>query len=114
MQSCLWAATRTKTPKYSDVLFVDNLIGPETDNTVPPATYAAIKDHGKVALTLEEGLDEARALVAQLAEAGIDLKAVTEKLQEDGLKAFVGSFDALADSIRAKREALRGDRAVVA
>ena len=114
VQRCLWASTGTKNPKYSDVLYVDNLIGPETVNTVPPATYAAIKDHGKVALTLEEGLDEARALVARLAEVGIDLKAVTEKLQEDGLKAFVGSFDALADSIRAKREALRGDRAVVA
>ena len=114
VQRCLWASTGTKNPKYSDVLYVDNLIGPETVNTVPPATYAAIKDHGRVALTLEEGLDEARALVARLAEVGIDLKAVTEKLQEDGLKAFVGSFDALADSIRAKREALRGDRAVVA
>ena len=114
VQRCLWASTGTKNPKYSDVLYVDNLIGPETVNTVPPATYAAIKDHGRVALTLEEGLDEARALVARLAEVGIDLKAVTEKLQEDGLKAFVGSFDALADSIRAKREELPGDRAVVA
>ncbi|HEV2763605.1 MAG TPA: transaldolase [Pyrinomonadaceae bacterium] len=114
VQRCLWASTGTKNPKYSDVLYVDNLIGRETVNTVPPATYAAIKDHGRVAPTLEEGLDEARAVVARLSEVGIDLKAVTEQLQEDGLKAFVGSFDALADSIRAKRETLSGNRAQVA
>jgi transaldolase len=56
VQRCLWASTGTKNPEYSDVLYVDNLIGPETVNTVPPATYTAIRDHGKVALTLEEGL----------------------------------------------------------
>jgi transaldolase/glucose-6-phosphate isomerase len=106
VQRCLWASTGTKNPNYSDVLYVDNLIGPETVNTVPPATYTAIRDHGRVALTLEEGLDECRALIAELAEAGIDLKAVTEKLQRDGLEAFVGSFDTLSESIEAKRGAL--------
>ncbi|HYP54368.1 MAG TPA: transaldolase, partial [Pyrinomonadaceae bacterium] len=105
-QRCLWASTGTKNPKYSDVLYVDNLIGPETVNTVPPATYTAIRDHGKVALTLEEGLDECRTLIAELAELGIDLKAVTEKLQRDGLAAFVGSFDTLVESIESKRDAL--------
>ncbi|MCA1621050.1 MAG: bifunctional transaldolase/phosoglucose isomerase [Acidobacteria bacterium] len=106
VQRCLWASTGTKNPKYSDVLYVDNLIGPETVNTVPPATYTAIRDHGRVALTLEEGLDECRALIGELAELGIDLKAVTEKLQRDGLAAFVGSFDTLVESIEAKRGAL--------
>ncbi|HEY0173930.1 MAG TPA: bifunctional transaldolase/phosoglucose isomerase, partial [Pyrinomonadaceae bacterium] len=106
VQRCLWASTGTKNPKYSDVLYVDNLIGPETVNTVPPATYTAIRDHGKVALTLEEGLDECRTLIAELAEVGIDLKAVTEKLQRDGLAAFVGSFDTLVESIESKRDAL--------
>jgi transaldolase/glucose-6-phosphate isomerase len=105
-QRCLWASTGTKNPKYSDVLYVDNLIGPETVNTVPPATYTAIRDHGRVALTLEEGLDECRTLIAELAELGIDLKAVTEKLQRDGLAAFVGSFDTLVESIESKRDAL--------
>ena len=105
-QRCLWASTGTKNPNYSDVLYVDNLIGPETVNTVPPATYTAIRDHGRVALTLEEGLDECRALIGELAEVGIDLKAVTEKLQRDGLAAFVGSFDTLSESIEAKRGAL--------
>src|SRR3954469_22051299 len=106
VQRCLWASTGTKNPEYSDVLYIDNLIGPETVNTVPPATYTAIRDHGRVALTLEEGLEECRALIGQLAEIGIDLKAVTEKLQRDGLSAFVNSFDTLVESIEAKRDAL--------
>jgi transaldolase/glucose-6-phosphate isomerase len=106
VQRCLWASTGTKNPEYSDVLYVDNLIGPETVNTVPPATYTAIRDHGVVALTLEEGLEECGALIGQLAEVGIDLKAVTEKLQKDGLDAFVKSFDTLAESLEAKRDAL--------
>ncbi|MDT7806860.1 MAG: transaldolase / glucose-6-phosphate isomerase [Acidobacteriota bacterium] len=106
VQRCLWASTGTKNPSYSDVLYIDNLIGPETVNTVPPATYTAIRDHGRVAVTIEEGLDECRALIKQLAEVGIDLKAVTEKLQKDGLSAFVNSFDTLIESIEAKRDAL--------
>jgi transaldolase/glucose-6-phosphate isomerase len=106
VQRCLWASTGTKNPKYSDVLYVDNLIGPETVNTVPPATYTAFRDHGRVELTLEENVDESRAVIAQLAELGIDMKAVTDKLQQDGLTAFVGSFDTLAESIEAKRDAL--------
>lgn len=106
VQRCLWASTGTKNPRYSDVLYVDNLIGPETVNTVPPATYTAIRDHGRVALTLEEGLGECRAVIAKLTELGIDLKAVTSKLQVDGLAAFVGSFDTLVESIESKRDAL--------
>jgi transaldolase / glucose-6-phosphate isomerase len=106
VQRCLWASTGTKNPSYSDVLYVDNLIGAETVNTVPPATYTAIRDHGKVAPTLEEGLDECRALFDDLREVGIDIKAVTEKLQKDGLDAFVNSFDTLAESIESKRDAI--------
>src|SRR6266536_259047 len=106
VQRCLWASTGTKNPRYSDVLYVDNLIGAQTVNTVPPATYTAIRDHGKVAPTLEQGVDECRALVGKLKEVGIDLKAVTEKLQKDGLASFVTSFDTLADSIESKRDAM--------
>jgi transaldolase / glucose-6-phosphate isomerase len=105
-QRPLWASTGTKNPQYSDVLYVDNLIGPETVNTVPPATYEAIRDHGRVAATIEDDLEAARACFAQLAAFRIDLTAVTEKLQRDGLDAFVKSFDDLLDSIRAKRAAL--------
>ncbi|HLL73401.1 MAG TPA: bifunctional transaldolase/phosoglucose isomerase [Pyrinomonadaceae bacterium] len=106
VQRQLWASTGTKNPKYSDVLYVDNLIGPETVNTVPPATYTAIRDHGQPKLTLEEGLDEARRLFDDLREVGIDIKAVTEKLQKDGLSSFVTSFDTLAESIESKRDAI--------
>src|SRR5712691_10629927 len=106
VQRQLWASTGTKNPKYSDVLYLDNLIGPDTVNTVPPATYTAFRDHGKVALTLEQGLDESREVIAKLATLGIDLKEVTEKLQFDGLTSFVGSFDTLVESIESKRDAL--------
>lgn len=106
VQRQLWASTGTKNPKYPDVLYLDNLIGADTVNTVPPATYTAFRDHGKVTLTLEEGLDEGRALIAKLGDLGIDLKEVTAKLQSDGLASFVGSFDTLVESIEAKRDAL--------
>src|ERR671939_613806 len=106
VQRCLWASTGTKNPKYSDVLYVDHLIGPETVNPVPPQTYTAFRDHGAVALTLEANVDEARASIEELAGLGIDIKGVTEKLQKDGLDAFVNSFDTLAESIESKRDAI--------
>ena len=106
VQRQLWASTGTKNPKYSDVLYLDNLIGGDTVNTVPPATYTAFRDHGKVALTLEQGLDECRKVISKLGELGIDLREVTEKLQSDGLTSFVGSFDTLVESIESKRDAL--------
>ncbi|HEX8706953.1 MAG TPA: bifunctional transaldolase/phosoglucose isomerase, partial [Pyrinomonadaceae bacterium] len=106
VQRPLWASTGTKNPKYSDILYIENLIGPETVNTVPPQTYTAFRDHGRVAPTLEANLDESRAVIAKLAEIGIDLQKVTEKLQHDGLEAFVGSFDTLVQSIEAKRSSL--------
>ena len=107
VQRPLWASTGTKNPKYPDVLYVDNLIGPETVNTVPPQTYTAFRDHGTVGLTLEAGVDEARACIEELEGIGINLREVTDKLQKDGLTAFVGSFDTLIESIEAKRDALR-------
>lgn len=106
VQRCLWASTGTKNPKYSDVLYVDNLIGPETVNTVPPQTYTAFREHGTVAPTLEANLDEAHAVINKLSEIGISLAEVTDKLQKDGLTAFVGSFDTLEQSLEAKRDAL--------
>ncbi len=106
VQRPLWASTGTKNPRYSDTLYVDNLIARETVNTLPPATYTAVRDHGKVALTIEEGLDESRAHFAKLAEIGIDYDEVTQKLQAEGLAAFVQSFDSLIESINAKRGAI--------
>jgi transaldolase/glucose-6-phosphate isomerase len=106
VQRPLWASTGTKNPQYSDVLYVETLIGPETVNTVPPATYTAFRDHGKVALTLETDLEEAQATVLKLAEIGIDLAQVTQHLQDEGVKAFADSFESLMASVTSKRASL--------
>jgi transaldolase / glucose-6-phosphate isomerase len=106
VQRPLWASTGTKNPNYSDVLYVESLIGPDTVNTLPPATFTAFRDHGKVRLTIEENLDEAKKTLADLDEAGIDLKQVCQKLQDDGVKAFADSFESLTQSITSKRAAL--------
>jgi transaldolase len=102
-QWCLWASTSTKNPAYSDVLYVEDLIGPETVNTMPEETIEAFQDHGAVALTLEEGIDEARRLFDELAAAGVDVDDVTRVLEEEGVQKFGDSFDELLDGIRAKR-----------
>ena len=102
-QRCLWASTSTKNPDYSDVLYVDELIGPETVNTMPKETIQAFQDHGEVALTLEEGIDEAKALFDRLAEVGIDYDDVTRVLEEEGVQKFADSFSELLDGIAAKR-----------
>lgn len=106
VQRPLWASTGTKNPNYSDVLYVENLIGPDTVNTLPPATFTAFRDHGKVALTIEENLDEARAEIEKLGEAGVDLEQVCLQLQNDGVKAFADSFESLMQSITSKRASL--------
>ena len=102
-QRCLWASTSTKNPAYSDVLYVDDLVGPETVNTMPEETIAAFQDHGQVALTLEQGLDQAKRLFDQLAEAGVDYDDVVRVVEEEGVQKFVDSFAELLDGIRAKR-----------
>ena len=102
-QWCLWASTSTKNPDYPDTLYVDNLIGRDTVNTMPEETIEAFQDHGTVALTLEDGLDDARALLDELAGAGVDYDDVTRVLEEEGVKKFSDSFDELLEGIRAKR-----------
>ena len=94
VQRPLWASTSTKNPAYSDVLYVEELIGPDTVNTLPPTTLEAFRDHGRVrGATLKEDPAGADRALAQLAELDIDLNAVTERLQEDGVAAFAASFD---------------------
>lgn len=106
VQRPLWASTGTKNPAYSDVMYVQELIGPDTVNTIPPKTLTAFLDHGKAALTLEEDLEGARARRARLAaELGIDLSAVCSKLLADGLESFNGAFRSLMDSIGKKAAA---------
>jgi transaldolase len=102
-QWCLWASTSTKNPAYSDVLYVESLIGPDTINTMPAETIEAFQDHGDVTLTLERGVDEARRLLEKLAAAGIDYDDVTRTLEKEGVQKFSDSFAELLDGIRAKR-----------
>jgi transaldolase len=101
-QRCLWASTSTKSPAYRDVLYVEELIGPQTVNTMPDETIEAFQDHGRVAETLEEGLDEARATFERLAEAGVDYDSVTQTLEREGVEKFADSFAELVEGIRAK------------
>lgn len=103
LQRPLWGSSGTKNPAYSDLLYVDNLIGPHTVNTVPPKTWEAILDHGNPRLTIEENLDGARATLDALRKAGIDLTKVTDTLEQDGVAAFKKSFDDLAHSLEEKK-----------
>lgn len=96
-QSMLWASTGTKNPTYSDLLYVEPLIGADTVNTLPDATLAAFRDHGRVAATLGDELDAAEAQLAALARLGIDLDAAGESLQQEGLLQFERAFDALLE-----------------
>jgi transaldolase len=105
-QRCLWASTSTKNPAYRDVLYVEELIGPETVNTMPEETINAFQDHGVVAATVEHGLDEARKLFDALREAGIDYDDVSYTLEREGVQKFVDSFDELLAGIQEKRSAL--------
>ncbi|TMK77479.1 MAG: transaldolase [Actinobacteria bacterium] len=105
-QRCLWASTSTKNPEYRDVMYVEELIGPETVNTMPKETIEAFQDHGEVALTLEQDLDEARRLFEQLAEAGIDYDDVTDTLEREGVQKFIDSFTELLEGIETKRSQL--------
>ena len=102
-QRCLWASTSTKNPAYRDVMYVEELIGPETVNTMPEETIDAFQDHGEVALTLEQGIDEAKSLFDQLAGAGVDYDDVARVLEEEGVQKFADSFAELLDGIKAKR-----------
>jgi transaldolase / glucose-6-phosphate isomerase len=109
VQRPLWASTGTKNPNYSDVLYVENLIGPETVNTLPVETLNAFKDHGQVrGETVRENLEDASAALARLQEIGIDLNAIAEKLQDDGVAAFATSFDSLMSTLEKKRTSLAG------
>lgn len=105
-QRLLWASTSTKNPAFPDTLYIDTLIGPETVNTIPPDTVDAFRDHGTVAATLESDVEDAQLMLDNLAELGVNLDEVTEKLQEDGVDAFIKSFDVLMETIATKREQL--------
>jgi len=92
VQRCLWASTSTKNPRYRDVMYVEELIGPATVDTMPPATFEAFSDHGRVQLTLQKDVEGARRVLDELAISGVDLAAVTQELEDEGVAAFAKSF----------------------
>lgn len=116
VQRVLWASTSTKNPAYKDTYYVEALIGEHTVNTLPPATLKAFRDHGIVAPTLREGLDDARRTLEELEAAGISMQYVWQKLQDDGVKLFADAFESLLKGIEDKRAAVvaRGEASGVA
>jgi transaldolase / glucose-6-phosphate isomerase len=107
-QRVLWASTGTKNPAYSDILYVEELIGPDTVDTVPPATFDAFRDHGKPRASLEEDLDEAHKTMLDLGRSGISMKAVTDQLTEDGVKLFAEAFGKLLDAVETQAKLATG------
>jgi transaldolase len=105
-QRCLWASTSTKNPAYRDVIYVEELIGRETVNTMPPATIEAFQDHGQVRDTLETGVEDAKRTLERLAEAGIDYDDVVKVLEREGVDKFSASFRELLDGVAGKRDEL--------
>jgi transaldolase/glucose-6-phosphate isomerase len=106
VQRPLWASTSTKNPAYRDVLYIEELIGPETVNTMPPATIIAFRDHGRVARTVDHDLPQAHAVLDELKQAGIEIDAVTAQLLEEGIKSFADSYTELRNGIDEKLKAL--------
>lgn len=106
LQRPLWASTSTKNPEYSPTMYVDNLIGPNTVNTLPPQTLDALRDSGTPAQSIEQDVEQAFALFRKLADLGIDIRAVTDQLLEEGVRLFAESFQMLLRDIAAKRDKL--------
>jgi transaldolase len=101
-QRVLWASTSTKDPAYSDTLYVDNLIGPDTVNTLPPDSIDAVMDHGRAERTIDDGLETAEAQLKKLASVGIDFDQVTDELLDEGVEKFSRSYHQLIDNLRKK------------
>ncbi|HXQ36839.1 MAG TPA: transaldolase family protein, partial [Anaerolineales bacterium] len=104
VQRPLWASTSTKNPNYPDTIYIDNLIGPETVNTVPPATLEAFRDHGVAAMTLSRDVDKAQEAIEQLETLGISMDIVTQELEDEGVKAFSEAFTQLLATIDERRK----------
>jgi transaldolase/glucose-6-phosphate isomerase len=110
VQRLLWASTGTKNPAYSDVLYVEELIAPDTVNTLPPPTMDAFRDHGKVRASLEENVDQAKQMMATLERSGISIDTVTAKLVEEGVQLFAEAFDKLLGAVSRKRALRLGEQ----
>jgi transaldolase len=110
VQRPLWASTSTKNPCYSDVYYVEALIGPETINTLPPATLRAFRDHGRVRPSLEENLDQEGAVLTRLEEVEISLEEVTQQVLDEGVRSFSHSFEKLMKAIKSRRDEIVSQR----
>jgi transaldolase len=106
LQRPLWASTSTKNPAYRDVMYVEDLIGPDTVNTMPPQTIEAFRDHGVVERTVDRDIEGERKLIAELESLGISMKSITDKLLVDGVASFAKSFDTLIAGIEKKTKEL--------
>jgi transaldolase len=108
VQRPLWASTSTKNPDYPDTLYVDDLIGPDTINTMPESTIEAFEDHGRIARTIDAGVDDSRTVMASLAAVGVDMVDVGRVLEDEGVASFAKSFDELIETLREKGDRLAG------
>ena len=109
-QRCLWASTSTKDPRYPDTYYVEELIGPDTVDTVPPATLAAFREHGEVRRSLDENVDLAHRQLKQLAETGVDLHQVTHELEVEGVDAFTKSFESLLGALEKSAKEIKAGK----
>src|SRR5207248_452496 len=109
-QRCLWASTSTKDPRYPDTYYVEELIGPDTVDTIPPATLAAFREHGEVRRSLDENVELARRQLKQLADAGISLEKVTEELEVEGVELFAKSYVSLGKAIKEQSRLIRAGK----
>jgi transaldolase len=103
-QRVLWASTSSKDPSFSDVKYIEALIGPETINTIPVETLEAFNDHGKAEIHLEDNVDKASQLMAQLKEKGIDINAITQQLEDEGIEKFNKAYDKLLEAIKKRKQ----------
>ena len=104
-QRLLWASTSTKNPNYRDVMYVEELIGPDTVNTLPPATFDAFRDHGRPRASLTENLAEAADTMKRLSQVGISMQDITDSLLEDGVRQFAEAFDKVLQATTRKEKA---------
>jgi transaldolase len=109
LQRPLWASTSTKNPAYPDTLYVDTLIGPDTVNTMPDATIKAFADHGTIARTVDQDVDQAEAIWRELAEVGVDMDDVAAQLEREGVSSFEKSFDELLAALQTKANELSAE-----
>ncbi len=106
-QRALWASTSTKNPEFPDTMYVDELIGPDTVNTIPPGTLIAFLDHGTVERTIDQNLDQARKVFMDLERVGIDMDQITDELEAEGVKSFADAYSSLLDSLQARMDDFR-------